>query len=195
MLTSVLQGFGGSPIVLQAAQLAFIADSSTTTSRSFYFGLALLTPLIGSPIAVFVSLSKVGEGANQGHLAPFIFAAIGCWVAYHLYLTFILREARFVDGSFDRDIDQESHAIPVEATTPLPDVDATWTTRNLLKSILDPIKFIFRDRTLRWLAPVTFMISISRSLSGLVTIHSLKALKVEISDVCSLDTLLTVELY
>ena len=124
MLTSVLQGFGGSSIVLQAAQLAFIADSSTTTSRSFYFGLALLTPLIGSPITVFVSLSKVGEGANQGHLAPFIVAAIGCWVAYHLYLTFILREARFVDGSFDRDIDQESHAIPVEATTSIPDVDA-----------------------------------------------------------------------
>lgn len=92
---AVLQGLGGGPIVLKAAHLALMSDSSPETTRSLHFSLALVASSATSMIAPFSGIHLL---AAEKFWVLFLVSQI-CWVVYLGFLTFVLREDRVDSAS------------------------------------------------------------------------------------------------
>lgn len=180
MAAAVIQGLGGSSLAINAAQLAFIADSSPTTTRSFYLALVVVSTTIGSSVAPLAGISFVSNGE---HGISFVLANTS-WLVYLLYLTFVLRETRFPDPLFatlrDIALPADVSGSPVDPIdrAPLAIADISWTPRSVLSSVIEPVKIVSSDWTLRWLGIIAFVMPLTERLFGIsATRHMVAAIK------------------
>ena len=154
LLSALIKGLGGSFSVVQAAHAAFIADTSSTTARSFYLGLALVMFWFASAIAPLgVSFLLL----EDNYTACFGIATV-CWIVYFLYSLFVIKESR-IPGAKQMRI----------ATDGEPSEERTRNV--LLQSLLDPLAFIFKDVTLRWLGLATFTMLVALGAFSVLVVY------------------------
>lgn len=154
-LSAFLKGLGGSFSVVQSAHAAFIADTSSSTSRSFYLGLALVMFWIASaiaPLGVSFLLVKDRYSACYG-------LATACWVVYFLYSSLILKETRTPSEKQTSEGEETSQQ------------KSEGFKSALVQSLIEPLSFIFRDTTLRWLGLATFTMLVALGAFSVLVVY------------------------
>ncbi|CAL1713549.1 unnamed protein product [Somion occarium] len=162
MLSAFIKGMGGSFSVVQAAQSAFVADTSSSTTRSFYLGLALVMFWIASAIAPL----GVSFLLREDHYAACFGIASGCWIIYLLYSVFIIQETRVPSGQKNDQANQT--ATP---TSQNENISQPEPRRAFFQSLTEPLVFIFRDPTLRWLALTTLSMLIAIGAFSVLVVY------------------------
>ncbi len=152
-VAAVLKGFGGGFSVINAAQIAYVADTSSTAARSSYMGLTLVMYWIASSIGPILSAALLEDG---GFAYAFLLAA-GVWALYLAY-SLVVQEShapppQHEAGDTSADSDEADQDTSTEESTL-----GAWKLRVdvLLSAIVEPLKLVFGHSTLRWLGIVVF---------------------------------------
>lgn len=153
MIAAVLKGLGGGFYVISAAHVAFVAETSSTVTRSFYLGLMLVMLWVANTIAPLLNAVLLDKGKFAANFA----VSIATWVVYILYLIFVLREKR-----------PESSKPEHEGPDANDQSASTWTLRKLTRSVIDPVILLLRNSTLRWLSLADFMMTIALGAFGVL---------------------------
>lgn len=90
ILASVIKGLGGGEQAILAANLAFVADSTATASRSFYFGLVLIASSLSTAAGFSTGIALIYNEA----IPTIFYLAIVSWSIYALCLFFVLGETQ-----------------------------------------------------------------------------------------------------
>lgn len=100
-LGAALQGLGGGFSVVMAGQNAFVADTSTPATRSYYMGLALVMFWAGHAVGPLVSGALLN---HELYTTNFAVTALA-WLLYLPYLHFVVREPREARGRDEGEVD------------------------------------------------------------------------------------------
>ncbi|KAI0792113.1 major facilitator superfamily domain-containing protein [Abortiporus biennis] len=160
IFSAVLKGAGGGFSVVQAAQSAFIADTSTPETRSFYLGLALVMYWFASAIAPL----GCGLLLRNDHYAVCFSIAVGCWTSYILYFSLVLCETR-IPGS------QRLHSDGSETNNQEATSQGKKPLSLFLRSLAEPLIFIFNDPTLRWLCLGFFSLLVGAGAFSVLVVY------------------------
>ena len=158
MFAAVLQGLGGSSLVVNAAHLSFIADSSPISPRPSALRSIVVASIIGGIAPPFIGLRLVSV---ENYAAVFGIAT-ACWAGYLFYLTLVLRETRSPTPLLSWNAD---------ATTTGDDITIVLgsivrVTRWIIDSITSAFNQVFSEETSRWLVAVPFLMLIFERLFG-----------------------------
>ncbi|KAI0075084.1 MFS general substrate transporter [Panus rudis PR-1116 ss-1] len=156
LVSALIKGLGGSFSVVQAAHSAFVADTSSTSTRSFYLGYALVMFWIASAIAPLGCAVFLAEQRYSSCFA----IAFSCWATYVMYALFVLKETR--TPSEDRK-NQDADSTASHGSR--------WTPRVLLHSLTEPLVLIFGGSTLRWLAITNFAMLVAIGAFSVLVIY------------------------
>lgn len=140
-LTAVIQGFGGGFSVILAAQNAFIADTSSPSTRSFYMGLSLVMYWCGSAFGPLISAPLLGR---KLYTVNFGFT-VDTWILYLLYLFLFLRETREIPAANTHLASDSQDASPSGGAAAR---QSTSSARLLFETVVDPLKIIFTHSSL-----------------------------------------------
>lgn len=160
MIILLLQGLGGGGVILTAAVLILIADTSPRSWRSFNFALFL----VAHTVSLLYSTMKSLTALKSLHVAQ------ACWVIYLAYLALFLRQdprptvihvAQSGNAREDDALSETSETRPV-----------SWTLQSIREAAEEPAKLFFGTQTLAWIGVVVFAMSLAEGLFWHYAMHS-----------------------
>jgi len=152
---AVVKGFGGSSSVIKVAGLAYIAETSTPDTRSFYLGLVGITSVAANALASLVSGSLI----TDRHFAASFAVGICAWTVYLLYLVLVVGEPErhWIPDGVPNDVSSDDSVAPQQSNT------SRWTpsvirggSERLVTALIQPLGFIATDPTLVLLGLMEF---------------------------------------
>lgn len=147
--SAILKGFGGGFAIMNAVHSAFVADTSSTASRSFHMGLVWIMYWMGAGVSPVVSAVLMEYNLYVENFAT----AAATWILYLGYVAMVLPE------TLPLTVDEQ------EAVNPVPEDEIAssaelgktkWRRFNIFHTFWDPVRLIFGHPTLRWLGVVSF---------------------------------------
>lgn len=134
---------------MNAIHYTFVADTSSTSTRSFYMGLVWVVDWVGTSLSVGISPVIDVTLSTRFNLC---FATAVIWVLYLGYVAFVLPETLSLAVNKQRPVDSATNnGVPMSLN-----MAAKLRSLDILYAIWEPLPLLFGHPILRWLGAVSF---------------------------------------